>query len=208
MPGPTYASYNSFGTTSNVAAARRLGGGTVGGTLGEAAYRAGGGFGQIALDREQQQLREAQRQAASAQMATQAASGNPFAAGRSAAQYLGQQTSAIQQQTDSQLAQAAEQERQRQEAERIRRDQQAQQWLGAGLSAAGNVLGNVLVPGIGGAAGGGLGVAIGSALTGGGGAQAGSPPMMVQPRAAVPAQAAAPQLSPDELLRRSRLGYR
>lgn len=164
MAGPTYTSYNSFGTDSNVAAAGRLG---VGGALSNAAMQAGGGFGRIALDREQQQLREAQGQAARSQMRVQASGGNPFEAARQSGRMLNQQTQAIQSQTDSQLAQAAEQERQRQEAERLRREQQAQQWLGAGLSAAGSVLGNVLVPGLGGAMGGALGGGLGSALTGG-----------------------------------------
>lgn len=177
------AEFTSYGTQYNQAAASRLGGG-----LANAARAAGSGFGGVALDREEQQLREARAQGAAMQSRLATASGSPFAAARQASRALGQQTSAIQQQTDATLAQAAEQERQRQEAERIRREQQAQQWLGAGLSAAGSVLGNVLVPGIGGAAGGGLGGAIGSALTGGGGGQAGQPPMMVQPRAAVPAQ--------------------
>lgn len=145
-----------------------------------------------ASDRRARALGGAQADAGRASAALTQAGGNPFAAAREAQRGYVAQAGQANVQASQEMAQIAAQATQQRLAEEERKRQDAERWLGAGLSAAGSVLGNVLVPGIGGA----LGGAAGSALGGGQPQQAARPPMMVQPRAAVPAQPAPPPAAP------------
>lgn len=119
-----------------------------------------------ASDRRARALGAAQADAGRATAALTQAGGNPFAAAREAQRGYVAQAGNVNTQASQEMAQIAAQATQQRLAEEERKRQEAEQWIGRGLSAAGSVLGNVLVPGIGGALGGGAGNALGAVVSG------------------------------------------
>lgn len=139
------------------------------GTSGEDAARYGAyqNAANAARDQQRQGLGSARRDMAQqiAGMTSQGA--NPFGAARAAGRAYEQQAGQIRAQASQQMADAAAMEAQRREQEMLRKQQEARQLIGGGLSTAGAVLGTVIGGPLGASAGGGVGGALGGALGGG-----------------------------------------
>ncbi len=160
------------------------------GTSGQDALRYGAyqNVANAARDQQRQGLGSARRDMAQqiAGMTSQGA--NPFGAARAAGRAYEQQAGQIRAQASQQLNDAAAMEAQRREQEMLRKQQEARQLIGGGLSTAGAVLGTVIGGPLGASAGGGVGGALGGALGG-------------QPRpqaAATPGQQPAPGQKPPQ----------
>jgi hypothetical protein len=139
------------------------------GTSGQDAQRYGAyqNVANAARDQQRQGLGSARRDMAQqiAGMTSQGA--NPFGAARAAGRAYEQQAGQIRAQASQQMADAAAMEAQRREQEMLRKQQEARQLIGGGLSTAGAVLGTVIGGPLGASAGGGVGGALGGALGGG-----------------------------------------
>jgi len=138
------------------------------GTSGQDALRYGAyqNVANAARDQQRQGLGSARRDMAQqiAGMTSQGA--NPFGAARAAGRAYEQQAGQIRAQASQQMADAAAMEAQRREQEMLRKQQEARQLIGGGLSTAGAVLGTVIGGPLGSQIGGGIGGAVGGGLTG------------------------------------------
>lgn len=161
------------------------------GTSGSEANRYGAyqHVAEAARNRQREGLGSARRDMAYQIAGMTSAGANPFGAARAADRAYQAQAGDIRQQASEQMQQAAAMEAQRREEEMLRKQQEARQFLGAGLSTAGAVLGTVVGGPIGAQAGGGLGSMVGGGLTGVGGQPGAARPMAGQ-------QAAQQQMKP------------
>ena len=154
---------------------------------------------EAARNRQREGLGSARRDMAYQIAGMTSAGANPFGAARAADRAYQAQAGDIRQQASEQMQQAAAMEAQRREEEMLRKQQEARQFLGAGLSTAGAVLGTVVGGPIGAQAGGGLGSAVGGGLTGIGSQPGAARPMAGQRPAATaqPAPLGLPMPNPS-----------